>query len=520
MDLQQQILSQITPGPLTPNQIANIRYDTIRCIDHIRGLEAYLAAHGGTPNRELEDRLFFARMEYRLRFGRIFRINDLPAEVLIDIFRYVVWSSPGPEAGIKWRLRLTWVCRRWRELAITDATIWNAIWFRDPPPFYRSFEWFRRAQDAALDVRINNTYNFRFNGQSMRELLNKLFVKLSQIRILIVVVDDWDAIAAVVEALGTAASRGCPILLERIELHRSGAHYFGVEQASEPEGYIAQMPLFGGIQVPSLQYLSLNGICLDWSKSYLSNLTTFDIRRIPLSRSLKLWEFRAILASSPNLVKLCFDGTGPQWHAGREALEPIHIPSLKILILAELTVGFATYIASQIHTPNVRDLTLMNLIGEDYTPLFIHMTPRFPQVRILSVYTIEAHSIQPMVRWLTSMPRLTLLRLAGVQTDFLNFFLEAADPAITSPSTTRSNPMPRIVCPNLSVLDLQHMDPNQVVNWMIRRQNLGVPIKKVYLSKELSAKMTEPQHRMMAELCQLVRLEYGVVTAEEDALMR
>ncbi|KAK2460107.1 hypothetical protein APHAL10511_007873 [Amanita phalloides] len=513
--IQDRVITELSSRrrPLTESDINGLRRETNARIAEIRRMEAIVDTHRGPEIKAVEDRLFFSRVEFRARFGFIFRINDLPVEILANIFRLIAWSSPAPAASVNWRLWLTWVCRLWRNVAIADATIWNAIWFRERPPFHRSFQWFQRAETTPLDIRINDSNVYKFDSKTISELLDKVFVKLGQIRILIVIVDGVEPAQTVFEKLQTIANRKCPMILERLEVH---SHIVRVDDSMDAGD---SLPLFGGAFLPSLKYVSLNSVYFDWYKSQLTNLTTLDVRRMPFSRSPDLLHFRSIIANSPNLWKLCLDCAGPRWEEDKNvALEPIFVPSLRILVYSEFSVGYAMYVATQVHAPNVRDMTLMNFVGEDYTPLFVFMTERFPRVRMLTLYSVEATPGQHMVNWLASMPEIIYLRIANLQPAFLSFFLQRAE---LSEAQLEQQPghLSQVVCPAISVLELQRIEASHAIAWLLHRQKLGCPIKKIYLSPEVATKMTESEHRGMASFAPMFRLEYGAKTPEEDMVL-
>ena len=117
---------------------------TRRCIERIRVLEAEQAARRPAVDPRIEQALFVRRIDYRTRFPRIFRINDLPTEILTNIMRFVCWSAHDPRSSTRTRLHLTWVCRQWRAVMFDDHTLWNAIWFSDFPNYERSFAWLDR----------------------------------------------------------------------------------------------------------------------------------------------------------------------------------------------------------------------------------------------------------------------------------------------------------------------------------------------------------------------------------------
>ena len=101
--------------------------------------------------------------------------NNLPAEILSTIFELVQgdqsfltaipgfwyprpsWDAIGQVHSMRW-LQVTAVCRRWRQVAISNPLLWNTIALRCPfggpaEPEYE-LSWFHRAADALLDVHI------------------------------------------------------------------------------------------------------------------------------------------------------------------------------------------------------------------------------------------------------------------------------------------------------------------------------------------------------------------------------
>ena len=524
--IQHSLTKDWVPRPLSPREVDEHRLDCASRLARIQDLEAML--HRIAPVRDIqtEKALMGFRIEYRFRFWRTFRLNDLPTEIVTNIFRYVAWSSTNASAGVKWRLWLTWTCKHWRTIALQDPTLWNAIWFRDLPPFKRSLAWFDRAGVAPLDIRINDHDGYHFNSKDMEDLLNELFTKLSNIRILIVVVQDWEPVLMVLDKLRVASCSGVPLAIERFELHRTGSPYIQLGEGYEPSSFLLPIALFGGVQATLLKYLSLNGVHVDWQHSPLRNLTTIDVRRIPLERSPGILQFRDLLRNSPALQKLCMDGAGPQWQPELEEdacrLEPIELLELKILIVSDFSLHYASYVLSHISAPNVRDLTLMNLIGEDYTPVVAQITTRFTNVRLLTVYSVElldsAQTNRTLVKWLESMPQLTYLRIAQVKQVFLNAFFR--DPYTFELVTEQGSSAGQCLCPKISILECQAVDPKVIYSWGDRRRNRGAPLKKIYIAKDIASKITRADHMMLNTLAEVSVLEYGGKAPEEDEILK
>jgi len=384
--------------------------------------------------------------------------------------------------------------------------------------------WFDRAGVAPLDIRINDHDGYQFNGKDMEVLLTKLFTKLSNIRILIVVVQDWEPVLVVLDRLRVASCSGVPLAIERFELHRTGSPYIQLGEGYQPSSFLLPIALFGGVQATVLTYLSLNGVHVDWQHSPLRNLTTIDIRRIPLERSPGILQFRDLLRNSAALEKLCMDGAGPQWQPEEDAcgLEPIELLELKILIVSDFSLHYASYVLSHISAPNVRDLTLMNLVGEDYTPMVAQITTRFTYVRLLTVYSVElldsAQTNRTLVKWLESMPRLTYLRIAQVKQVFLNAFLR--DPYTFELVTGQASSAGQCLCPNISILECQAVDPKVIYSWGDRRKKRGAPLKKIYITRDIANKITREDQMMLSTLAGLSVLEYGGKAPEENEILR
>jgi len=116
------------PHLLQPWEVYRSRHECATFLIQIQNYERIQRQAAPRRNSEIEKALFLARIEYKIRFWRTFRLNDLPAEIITNIFRYAVWSSTAGE-GIRARLWPTWTCRHWRTIPLEDSTLWNAIWF-------------------------------------------------------------------------------------------------------------------------------------------------------------------------------------------------------------------------------------------------------------------------------------------------------------------------------------------------------------------------------------------------------
>ncbi|KAI6047926.1 hypothetical protein EDC04DRAFT_3101533 [Pisolithus marmoratus] len=461
---------------------------------------------------------------------RTFRLHDLPPEIITNIFRFVVWSNGNPAEGVMQRLWLTWVCRLWREVAIGDATLWNAIWFRDPPPYERSFTWFERAGAAPIDVRLDernvqweqNEDQHVFTAQQMSDLLDRLFVKLPQIRMLVVIVDNWPPAITVLRKLQTAGNDGIPINIKRLEIYRMGKPLVWLGPGFDNDGH-RDPPVLNGGQTRMLDHLCLAGVHIDWNETPLRNLTTLDLRSMPINVAPSLDRFRAILGECPMLNRLALDGSGPRPVERPFDHIPVDLLHLKTLVLGSFSLPYACFIVSQINAPHLLDLTLMALAGADYVPLIKLLTPKFTEVRLLTMYSVQVEMTPmgkvAMARWFLSMPDLAYARIAQLKANVLKLLLD--DPCkYRQLNHADDYPAGDVFCPNLKTLEVQAMPYATVVDFCRRRKEMDLPITKIYLNPPWAHTLPPQAVMELRSVSSVYVAPVGTNTAEENELLR
>ncbi|KAJ3725584.1 hypothetical protein DFJ43DRAFT_580088 [Lentinula guzmanii] len=560
-----------TPRPLTPEETVLIRHQCVRLLASYLRQEAYNKVlktrivktaeereRHIADIREREGHAVKTYIAYQLIYWRTFRIHDLPMEILSNIIRYVVWSAPSPPIGIRWRLQLTWVSRYLRHAAISDPTLWNAVWFRDNPPFERSLAFVERSGISPLDLRINDTEARKFTDEEVCALLKALTPHLHHIRMLIILLDNWEPILSVLKWLsdyGKEADRS--LTMERFEIHRTGNPYIWpgtVYRGArfDPVNHTVSLySLFGGKYVSELKSFTMNGVYIDWANTpSLENLTTLDLRRIPLELCPSLPRFRQILCSSPMLTKLSLDGAGPASNpTGINNYPAINLPHLQTLVLANFTAPFSKSIVSHFTAPNVKDLTIMNFKGFNYGPFYEFMIGRFRKIKLLTLYTTNCpiDILPTVIKWLDSMPLLAYARLAALEHDILQAFLfdpetmevhpsltpemrktfgiveDLAFTKLTAPSKEAledKDRAPRLVNPRLNVLEVQNIRPEAFAKFIGARKLCGIPVKKTYMAKNMLADFHPDLLRYIREnIDGLMIVDMGAKTQEEEELL-
>ncbi|KAI9512513.1 hypothetical protein F5148DRAFT_849456 [Russula earlei] len=450
---------------------------------------------------------------------RTFPFNDLPVEIVSNIFRYAVWSSANSPEGILLRFRLTWVCRRWRNIATCDQTLWNTIWFKDAKVGYQlSKLYFERAGTTTLDLRIEDDSKTRLiqdqpmTGDDMERVLDIIMSKSSQIRMIIVVVELWPPVLVLLDRLHRTSQSLQQ--LERVEVHRTGRPYQWDGPHYPLGDYEHALTLCNG-RTERVNFLCLNGVHIDWETSYITNLVNLDLRRMPPELGPSLERFRCVLESSPKLKKLSLDGAGPIMPTGwaTHSYPPVFLPRLETLILGDCAVTYAIFCAGIIHAPGVRELIVLNFRGPDHTPVLQALTGKFPELLIISVFSLDIRkspwSRRIVVRWLLSIPKIKFMRVGMMKATLMaHFFLDGRlhidddIPLTLTPEEENAilaNGSRIILCPELEAFEGQHIDVDTMVQFIYGRKKFGVPLRKLYIHQNWLQDMTPDEKNKIQE---------------------
>ena len=421
-------------------------------------------------------------------------------------------------------------------------TLWNIVWFKDRYPYGRSFAFIERAGTAPLDIRINERHEawykehmndpddsgedgHPFTAEMMENLMNKLLLKVRAIRTLVIMVDTWQPALVVLQKI-----RDCdhlPDLMERFELHRTGRPWLWVGPMRQSQSQSVPVSFCDRRMLPRLTYACFNGLHIRWSVLQLSRLHVLDLRRVPLEKCPLIYDFRDMLQGCPQLSKLALDAAGPQWvfeDVVDTNLPPIDLPCLATLVLGDFTALYAIYVLNTFTAKNLIDLTVLNMIGYDYAPLIEHLTGRFPEIRVMTMYSIRfADSIpnkRRMIKWLQSTPKIEILKIAQLEKSLLQYFLEDANlwTETTDPFAAKKPFIP--ILPELRILEYQSISFDYVSHLVEGRKNIGAPLKRIYVILPWFAQMSVAEKNWLAKMAPLFQLNTGMPNPEELELRR
>jgi len=439
-------------------------------------------------------------------------------------------------------LRLTWVCQKWRYTAIEDMTLWSIVWFKDRFPYERSLTFVERAGTAPLDIRINERHEawykehmndfddsqedgHPFTAEMMEDVMDKLLPRIRTIRTLVIMVDTWEPALVVLNRLRD--SYDVPERMERFELHRTGRPWLWVGPMPESPNSSPPIPFCDRRILPRLTYACFNGLHIRWSVPQMSNLYVLDIRRVPINSCPSIYDFRDMLKESPRLSKLALDAAGPRWvfaDVVEVNLPPVDLPCLATLVIGDFTVLYAIYVLNTFTAKNLIDLTILNMVGFDYGPLIEHLTGRFPDIRVMTMYSVQLLDSIPnkrrMIKWLQSMPKIEVLKIAQLKKTLLQHFLEDAN--VWEETTDLFAPKKPLVplLPKLEILEYQSMTFECVSHLVEGRKKIGAPLKRIYVILPWFVQMKVEEKNRLARMAQLYQLNPGMPNPEELQLRR
>ncbi|KAF5352399.1 hypothetical protein D9756_005944 [Leucocoprinus leucothites] len=496
LSVSKRIYSEIvlpwTPRSLSFQELHRYRWETKRRLAVIYLLEEVVQRLSPLLHIPLTDMITIARLDYSARFGRLFRINELPAEMMSTVFHYVVWSADDPQECNQSRLALGATCRLWRRLVVGDPTLWNTLSYRVDSPGQISFSklMVERCGGAPIDIRLRDSSERPLSQEDMEEILAHLTSRRSQLRTLSVAVQEWEAGLTLLRWLQAIGLQNQSCNLKRLEVHRLGPPYVQLGPEHPPHSSrFGPLPLFGGALVPNLRYFAISGLHIDWTRTTLKNLTTLDIRRVPLDSAPDMDHFRDILLDCPELSRLVLHGAGPKWRPPAELHPPVTLPKLKSLILADFALNYAQFVLTILLAPELKELALYGFTGEDYTTLFEQLTGLFPKVRLLTMVSIELvpeeHGAQALVRLFASMPDVRFLQVSKISESFWDVFHFNPKTLLEYPESLNSSiPDPdHILFPHLNCLDVNYTPWDSLCKFLALRKQIGYGIDKVYIAR-------------------------------------
>jgi len=489
--------------------IARIKLSKLRIRD-LSILRANLGRASPTVDRELATELF----RCKLMTWAALTINNFPTEIITQIFRMVVGSMESAVLKTRARESLSWVSKRFRNIAVMDPFLWCHIAFIDSARWSQSLLALERAQSVPLEITYRHLPRQDGAGHEVTTaqvhwLLGQVLRKVTNLKKASFFVEDVTSALVVLDNLRT---HGPASSLTSFELHCR-------EICRETDPHFV-MPLCNG-HLPKLRDLALSGMAIDWYKLPFNNLRSIHLRSIDWNLAPSEPVFRQMLSSpqlyslriadSPVLVAMAPEGVA--------SIPPVKLPNLREVAVAHMTAWSTVCVFALLDAPGIRTLRIADMPGDDVQLLFDYITGQFPELRMLTLYNVKVVktdlNMGTMVRFMDATPKLEMLHVHCVPPWLLEVFEEEYNDHryVEADTRVRISPHPEelnetnYVCPQLRFLQFGDLDGTSVYRLVKERHDLGLPFTRVYTSYDTAMQMTKADRDKMCLLTNLVMMD-------------
>lgn len=348
----------------------------------------------------------YERIEQRKKVGREYLhrataalapINRFPVEVLARIFVL------GRHLELNFSSRMSWVTRRWRNVAISTPELWNTIPLTGSA---RVGTYLERSGSMPLDIQAD-LRTYRVNvfeiGQCMK-ILEPHRLRWRNLKILLEDHDQSQPILRQIEGICTdIQQQSRPSYLNTI--------YFGIanpdDQVSSHHSSILKIPM-----IPSIQVIELLAVDLFCSPGWDSvgfhqvvRLSLADARNMHLKS-----HFFDALCAMPNLVELVLDQCDFIMPSLVDEAQ-INLEKLASIQLSLMPDEVVNLILKKLQTPNLRRLELSSHELDGPSRILDWGTIRnsYKHISVLKLNNITSYSTPFLLQWLAELSRLTIL---------------------------------------------------------------------------------------------------------------
>ncbi|KAF8606169.1 hypothetical protein BDV93DRAFT_521020 [Ceratobasidium sp. AG-I] len=282
-------------------------------------------------------------------------INRLPAEILSRIFVTLVQASRFALSVLDtsydetdYSIRLSSICVRWRQVAISTPTLWSSIEllrssdaFHDPQYLNMFYE---RSADAPLSVRLGKfcrEYDRKAVNKQLAFLLSSYATRLYSFTIA------YSRPRFAKKALSILLAEKATGRIRKLALHTDLPDNPIVADSSLQQHSLDEL-------LEPLHALYLRCVCFDWDLIRCRNLVVLHLAGLGTVASPSAPQLASFLNMNPTIRNICMMDFGSR--AYDSSLPPINLPELQSLEF-RLDPAFTEWFFNLLH-PGTRDFTL------------------------------------------------------------------------------------------------------------------------------------------------------------------
>lgn len=298
-------------------------------------------------------------------------IDCLPNETLGAIF------DEGRTSGTRgsWLISVSHVSRRWRDVAVYSPFLWNNIYYGPHQRSRNALMYTRACLERSRNCPLDVTLQFEDGEPGQFDAVPRLIVQM-----ILPHVNRWRTLDVHMHH-----HRSLAYLLDQLPIQATILkHVRVVLENKDDQNYSREVFKPGA---PMLASIELRGISFASCKFPLAQLTSLVLTRS--TRTLSPSEFRRVLTSPTSLRDLSL--SGDLVSAGRDAWDPISLPSLTSLTLSPGSETSFTHLCTALIMPALESLTMQHFSPETIRIFAgsIHSdSPKYPSLRRLELRTL------------------------------------------------------------------------------------------------------------------------------------
>lgn len=345
-------------------------------------------------------------------------------------------------------VRMSHVCRRWRELAIQTPTLWTTLDFSERRPWHKTREWIIRSKESPLDIFIDVSLpndipfpndidsDIYFSDVVMREaqadlgyMLNLVIDQAYRWRTFKLTVDAYEHMVLALKRLEQwPANPGAPVLRTLVlNCHEDHDDSEAETGNGDNEQTRLFMP-FGG-HAPKLEKVELWGVHLGWkmfiplgerlssaldaSPSAITKLTELELAYHTNDVRPSYADFVNIVRCSPTLTSLKLLDSGPAPRLHESPAQPLFLPNLRHLTLGFFEEDYAISLLRLLYTPALKILVL-DFDEGDYTEFVKVLTEKMNLPEPLPSYFDVPAKQRHIFERQTRLSNVTDVKLSGL----------------------------------------------------------------------------------------------------------
>ena len=393
--------------------------------------------------------------------------NELPAELLVDIFEMAQNMFVPLEKDLSWRFPLVLgeVSRYWRQVAYGAPTLWSNVDISLRRDLCGLQVYLGRSKDFPIDLDI--TFTLTVSQRCVSTLIGILQPHYRRCRSIRVKSESYYEFTTEISSILDSMCKGHYPMLQHICVEGFDSEEgFDISRVVQPFAVVAD--------AVNLTSVHLRGLGLSYCRPPLTAVTQLHLA--VSNHPILYTDFSKMLRSCRSLVTLCvYDDFVLEWPTD---LNDIHdMPFLRHIRIFGNMLEVSDFLLS-ISAPDLERLTIAPIVLGDLTKLSRETSnaPRFPALKSLTL--TPAHGVSMIIALANAcFPGIKLLILPNFNK--LSF--------VGSFKTTDSRPF----WPELDGLAVRHVDDRGALYEFVQdRHRLGVPLRSLYLDPLSISRMT------------------------------